>query len=111
MEKEVLTLKEVCEKYHISRRAIQGYESHKLVSCTSKNKYGHLLYDKEAQERIQRIKLYQDFGFSLKEIKIVFTLSSKELKKQLIQKRTELLMKQTTLELTLNILQDLIDSL
>lgn len=62
------TLKEVCMEFDVSRRAIQGYEKAGLVKATRKNKYGYLLYNQKAQERIERIKLFQDLGFSIKEI-------------------------------------------
>ena len=63
------TLSELCSTLQVSRRAIQGYEKTGLVVASGKNKYGHLLYDAEAEERIRRIKLYQQLGFRLKEIK------------------------------------------
>ena len=63
-----LTLKEVCNKYGISRRAIQGYEKACLVSATGKTERGYLLYDELSQDRITKIKLFQDMGFSIKEI-------------------------------------------
>ena len=63
-----LTLKEVCNKYGISRRAIQGYEKACLVSATRKTERGYLLYDELSQDRITKIKLFQDMGFSIKEI-------------------------------------------
>lgn len=61
-------LREVCDELKVSRRAIQGYEKAGLVSPTDRNKYGHLLYDDKAQKRIETIKLYQQLGFSIKEI-------------------------------------------
>ncbi|MCF0128200.1 MAG: MerR family transcriptional regulator [Pseudobutyrivibrio sp.] len=64
----MMTLRELCEKSKVSRRAIQGYEAAKLVKATGKNKYGYLVYDEAAQERVNLIKTYQRMGFSLKEI-------------------------------------------
>lgn len=69
--KKIKTLKEVCTEFDVSRRAVQGYEKAGLVKATRKNKYGHLLYNQNAQERIERIKLFQDLGFSIKEICIL----------------------------------------
>ncbi len=65
------TLREVCVKYEVSRRAVQGYEKAGLVKATGKNKMGHLLYDAAAQERIGTISMYQKMGFSIKEIKVI----------------------------------------
>lgn len=66
---QAATLREVCTKYKVSRRAVQGYEKAGIVKATGKNKMGHLLYDITAQERIGRIHMYQEIGFSIKEIK------------------------------------------
>ena len=57
------TLSEVCSVLEVSRRAVQGYENAGLV------KDGHLLYDEEAQRRIKKIRLLQQLGFKIKEIK------------------------------------------
>lgn len=70
-----LTLREVCAKYGVSRRAVQGYEKAGIVKATGKNKMGHLLYDADAQERIAIIRMYQEIGFSIKEIKNVIDAS------------------------------------
>ena len=67
--KETKSLSEVCSVLEVSRRAVQGYENAGLVSATGKNKYGHLLYDEEAQRRIKQIRLLQQLGFRVKEIK------------------------------------------
>lgn len=63
-----ITLREVCDFFGVSRRAVQGYEKAGLVSATSRNRRGYLLYDGNSQERIKKIKLFQEMGFSIKEI-------------------------------------------
>lgn len=70
------TLSEVCSVLEVSRRAVQGYENAGLVSATGKNKYGHLLYDEEAQRRIKQIRLLQQLGFKVKEIKEIIDAPS-----------------------------------
>ena len=72
------TLREVCENLNITRRVVQGYEKAGLVHATGKNKYGHLLYDEETQNRIARIRFYQSMGFRLKEIKVLTEVSREE---------------------------------
>lgn len=81
-----MTLKEVCKNLGVTRRAVQGYEKAGLVSCVGKNKYGYLLYDEAAIEKIRSIKMYQDFGFTIKEIKMLLTASD-ELYKRMIKER------------------------
>lgn len=65
---EYMTLREVCDCAGVSRRAIQGYESAGLIHASGKNERGYLLYDLHSLDRIKQIKLYQQFGFSIKEI-------------------------------------------
>lgn len=63
------TLSEVCRAVGVTRRAVQGYEEVGLVSAVDRNKYGYLLYGENEEKRIAMIKLFQKFGFTLKEIK------------------------------------------
>ena len=72
------TLSEVCSVLEVSRRAVQGYENAGLVSASGKNKYGHLLYDEEAQRRIKQIRLLQQLGFRVKEIKDIIDAPAEE---------------------------------
>lgn len=73
-------LREVCESIGVTRRAVQGYEQMGLVSPTGRNKMGYLLYDEEAQNKIRQIKQYQDFGFTLSEIKKLDNASAEEIR-------------------------------
>ena len=79
--KETKSLSEVCSVLEVSRRAVQGYENAGLVSATGKNKYGHLLYDEEAQWRIKQIRLLQQLGFRVKEIKDIIDAPEEVLRK------------------------------
>uniref|UniRef100_UPI004056AA5B MerR family transcriptional regulator n=1 Tax=Agathobacter sp. TaxID=2021311 RepID=UPI004056AA5B len=63
------TLHELCNLLGVSRRAVQGYEKAGLVAPSDRNKYGYLLYDEKALNRIARIRLYQQLGFTIREIK------------------------------------------
>ena len=83
---EEMTLREVCEKVGVSRRAIQGYEKLNMVHATGKNKYGHLLYDINAVEIICKIKMYRDLGFSVKTTKEIME-SSEEIRIVAIRKK------------------------
>lgn len=88
-----MTLHELCDSLGVSRRAVQGYEKAGLVSPVGKNVRGYLLYDKNTQERINRIKLYQQFGFTIKEITWLIDAPVDELKNALekqVEKMKEL---------------------
>lgn len=87
---EMMTLREIHERFGVPRRAIQGYEQKKLVFAGGKNGNGHLLYDSAAVERICRIRQYQTFGFRLDEIAGLLTAAPDELKTALEQRRSAL---------------------
>lgn len=80
------TLRELCAELRVSRRAVQGYEKWGLLAPTGRNKYGHLLYDQNAKERVKTIRFYQRVGFTLKEIKELLD-APREVKKAAFQVR------------------------
>ena len=77
------TLNEIHKETGVTRRAVQGYEQAGLVSASDRNKYGHLLYDENAQKRIARIKLYQQLGFKIKEIQTLIDAPGEQVKMSL----------------------------
>lgn len=85
-----MTLREVCLALGVSRRAIQGYENANLVSATNKTESGYLLYNDSARERIRQIKLYQNMGFTIKEIKAIIDGPPEVLKAALIDRKEKL---------------------
>ena len=107
----VLLLREICELTGVTRRAVQGYEKEGLVKSSSKNKQGYLLYDQETVVRIKEIKLFQERGFSLKDIKFFETLSREDYKLKLTQKVSALEKKQTQLEIVALQIQTIISTL
>ena len=74
--KETKTLSEVCSVLEVSRRGVQGEENAGLVAATGKDKYGQLLDDQDAQRRIKQIRLLQQLGFRVKEIKDIIDAPS-----------------------------------
>lgn len=78
-----ITLRELCEMSGVSRRAVQGYEKAGLVKPTARNNRGHLLYDEKSLKRIERIRLYQQLGFKIKEIKHLIDAPDIEVKEAL----------------------------
>ena len=83
------TLSEIRKELGISRKAIQGYEKHGLVSPCGKDKYGHLIYDEKALEMIIKIRFYQKLGFSVQEVKELFYRDEGQLKMALDDKKEE----------------------
>lgn len=105
------TLKEVCTELGVSRRAVQGYEEAGLVKATRKNKYGYLLYNQYAQERIERIKFLQDLGFSLKEIEQLIDAPKNVLREQLEMQIERLVVKIDQKRATIQKARELINTL
>ena len=79
-----MTLREICAAANVSRRAVQGYEKAGLVKPSGKTKRGYLIYDEKTQERIRKIKLYQELGFKRKEIKEIID-APKEIVKEALE--------------------------
>ena len=106
-----MKLREICETLEVSRRAVQGYEKAGLVSATSRNKYGHLLYDETARLRIAQIKFYQQLGFSIKEITAILDAPSDVLKAALEQQVQKLRKEKTEMEDLIEKANQMIDRL
>ncbi len=107
---ETMTLREVCNMVGVTRRAVQCYEKEELVTSTGKNKYGYLLYDEESVKRIREVKMYQDFEFTLKEIKILLVASDAEYVDMLGKKLTDMRKKLSELQVTVKRMEEFIVS-
>ena len=70
---DMKTLNEVVDIVGLKRRAIQEYEDAGLADKpTTKNKYGYLLYDTPAIERLWQLRFYKELGYNMTEIKKIF---------------------------------------
>lgn len=105
---ELLTLREVCELVGVSRRAVQGYEKQGIVHAADKNKYGYLLYDEAAVQMIRKIKMYQDMGFSVKEIKELMSEPEEIRKSRISDKITEMYAELERLKKNIQLAEELI---
>ena len=93
-----MTLREICETLGVSRRALQGYEKAGLVTASGRNKYGHLLYDNDAEMRIAQIKFYQQLGFTTKEITVIIDAPNTVIKAALEQQVKKLREEKTEMD-------------
>lgn len=105
------TLRELCDSLGVSRRAVQGYEKAGLVSAEGKNERGYLLYNEDTQEKIDRIKLYQQFGFTIKEIKWLMNAPACELKRALEKQVEKMKGEKMEMDALIEKAQELIHSL
>ena len=106
-----MTLREICDATGVSRRAVQGYERAVLVSSSGKNRRGYLLYDTEAQERIKKIKFFQQIGFTIKEIKDIIDVSNDILKVALVNRVERLKVEKRDVEGLISKTYELIEKL
>ncbi len=111
MADRVMTLHELCDALGISRRTIQGYEKHGLVKSSGRNARGYLLYDTQAQTEIAQIRQLQMFGFPVKEIAALRSLSDEELRKKLLAQKEVLKHERDVLEEQLCRLEEMIAQL
>lgn len=100
------TLSQICKELKLSRKVIQGYEKHGLIRSCGKDRYGHLVYDRESIERIIEIRFYQKLGFSLKEIR---ELDMDDLKTVLKEKKEEILKEKKYLKKRLSTIESMIN--
>lgn len=105
------TLQEIYQTLGITRRAVQGYEEMGLVSASDKNKYGYLLYSEADVQRIKKIKLYQELGFKLKEVKELIDAPDYVVKEALEKRIIKLKEEQERLERMILIAKALIEEL
>lgn len=106
-----LTLRQLCAACCVSRRAVQGYEKLHLVAPSGRTERGYLLYDRAAVERVQRIRRFQSFGFSVKEIAGLLDAPSDVLKAALTRRLAALEQSQTELDEVLDQLRAMIGAL
>ena len=107
--KQFKTLSEICKELGISRKAIQGYEKHGLISPCGKDKYGHLTYDEKTSERIVMIRFYQKLGFTVQEIKDLIDCDNDLLKVALNDKKEKTRKMITSLQRRYYLLENLIN--
>ncbi len=106
-----LTLREICKAADVSRRAVQGYEKAGLVSASGKNTHGYLLYDTDALKRIKKIRLLQQLGFKIKEIKTIIDAPNPILKSALKEQVKKLENRKAEMEVLINETYKIIEKL
>lgn len=95
----------------VTRRGLQWYEAIGLIKPSGHNIRGYLLYDEETINRIKKIRLFQEFGFPVKEIAHIIDAPDEMVKKEL-QKRLPLMReKHRYMEETIRRMEELINSL
>lgn len=106
-----MTLREICAAANVSRRAVQGYEKAGLVKPSGKTKRGYLIYDEKTQERIRKIKLYQELGFKIKEIKEIIDAPNDIVKEALKIQEKKLKEQGEHIEVLINKVHEMIEML
>ena len=78
------TLNEVVDIVGLSRRAIQEYEVAGLAQKPeTKNKYGYLLYDTPAIERLWQLRFYKELGYNISKIQSTFNSNTYDAEEEL----------------------------
>ncbi|MBR3752408.1 MAG: MerR family transcriptional regulator [Ruminiclostridium sp.] len=67
------TVTKVADIVGLTVRMIQEYEKYGVaIKPTERNKYGYLMYDDAAIDRLWQIRFYKELGYKKKEIKAIF---------------------------------------
>lgn len=78
------SLNEVVDIVGLSRRAIQEYEVAGLAQKPeTKNKYGYLLYDTPAIERLWQLRFYKELGYNISKIQSTFNSDTYDAEEEL----------------------------
>ena len=100
------TLNEVIDIVGLKRRAIQEYEDNGLaVKPKTKNKYGYLLYDDSAIERLWQLRFYKELGYNIPRIQNIFDDNTFNAEDELERVIQELTSKREKLDNMINIAQ------
>lgn len=79
-----------------------------MVQSTGKNKYGYLLYDSNAVNKISTIKKYRDMGFLVKEVKVFLESTEKEQGRMIRKRLSSMRLEVDRLNRQINIAEELI---
>jgi MerR family Zn(II)-responsive transcriptional regulator of zntA len=71
--KDIYYIGELVKALKINKETIRYYEKIGLLSQPKKDCNGYRVYSKEDKEKIEMIIIFKNFGFSLKEISIIFS--------------------------------------
>ncbi|MDO5658393.1 MAG: MerR family DNA-binding transcriptional regulator [Paracoccus sp. (in: a-proteobacteria)] len=72
MSDDVLTIRQMCDRYEVTPRTLRFYESRELISPERRGQ--HRYYDKTDRARLTLILRGKRFGFSLEEIRQLLEL-------------------------------------
>lgn len=70
--KKYYKIGEVVKKLNINRETIRYYENVGLLTENKRDKNGYRLYSEDEVEKVEFILMVKSYGFSLKEIKVIF---------------------------------------
>jgi MerR family Zn(II)-responsive transcriptional regulator of zntA len=71
--KDIYYIGELVKALKINKETIRYYEKIGLLSQPKRDSNGYRVYSKEDKEKIEMIIIFKNFGFSLKEISIIFS--------------------------------------
>ena len=72
MSDDLLTIRQMCEEFDVTPRALRFYESRELLSPLRRGQ--HRLYDRRDRGRLKLILMGKRFGFALEEIRQLLQL-------------------------------------
>lgn len=103
---KTMTIKEVAQLSGVSVRTLQYYDKMGLLAPDDFTDAGYRQYSMENLLKLQRILMYKELGFSLKEIKVELLEDNRE--ERLKQQKELLILKKENLERMINLADKLI---
>lgn len=78
-EKELYSIKDVCDRYRITRKTLFYYDKVGLLEPTERvGKQSFKYYDDQALQRLEKIHQYREAGLSIAEVKEIIDTGDKK---------------------------------
>lgn len=78
-EKELYSIKDVCNRYRITRKTLFYYDKVGLLKPTERvGKQSFKYYDDQALQRLEKIHQYREAGLSIAEVKAIIDIGEKK---------------------------------
>lgn len=86
---ELIKIRDMSVKYHISARTLRYYEDMGLIKSTRSNDYAYRLYDEAAVQRLEQILILRKLNINIKDIQRIFSAPGSEVVLEVLGKKID----------------------
>ena len=89
MNKSLIKIKDVSDKYGITARTLRYYEDMGLIESIRSDNYAYRSYSEETIKKLEQILILRRLSISVKDIKRIFDTSGSEIILEVLSKKAE----------------------